>query len=145
MTEIEDNLRRRYTNNSAKDQTLSSWIPKRPNGSNPQEMARRQINKNLEEKDQIINNEEFLKDIKDDIFQQVEEYLLEVHGTEALTRKMEHFNESWAKFFGRYGNILILALGELTDEIEFLNHEGYIDKFKASKQMESVAKRLGLQ
>ncbi len=59
-------------------------------------------------------------------------------------RKMDHFNESWEKFFGRYGNIVILALGELTDEIDFLNHEGYIDKYKLSKQIESVSKRLGL-
>lgn len=144
MSERDDILRRRYINNKPEEQVSSSWIPKRPNGSDPMEMARRQINKNLEEKERIVNNEAFLKDIKDDIFQQVEEYLLETYGPEMLKRKMEHFNDSWAKFFGRYGNIVILALGELTDEIEFLNHEGYIDKYKLSKQMESVSKRLGL-
>jgi hypothetical protein len=145
MKEINDQLKRRYAEASEKPKVTASWIKNRPNGSDTQELVRRQINRNQEEKDKTINNEEFLKDIKDDIFQQVEEYLLEKHGKEEFTRKMAHFNESWDKFYARYGNLLILSLGELTDDIEFLNHEGYMDKYKVSKQMESVAMRLGLQ
>lgn len=144
MSERNDILKSRYANNTPEEQRSSSWIPKRPNASDPMEMARRQINRSLEEREEIINNDAFLKDIKDDIFQQVEAYLLEAHGQEMFKRKMDHFNESWEKFFGRYGNIVILALGELTDEIDFLNYEGYIDKYKLSKQIESVSKRLGL-
>lgn len=122
-----------------------SWIPKKPFGNDPMVQLERQINRNQEESEKTINNEEFLAVIKTDIFEQVEIYLLEKHGEAMLPRKMEHFNESWEKFYGRYGNVVIIALGELTDEIEFLNHEGYIDKFKLSKQIESVSKRLGLQ
>lgn len=145
MKEIHDQLRRRYAGSLENPKASSSWIHKKANGSDPQEMVRRQINRNQEEKDKTINNEEFLRVIREDIFQQVAEYLMEKHGEEEFSRKMDHFNESWEKFYNRYGNLLILSLGELTDEIEFLNQEGFMDKYKVGKQMESVAKRLGLQ
>lgn len=145
MTEIYDSLERRYGGVTAKPLISKSWIPNRPHSSDPQEKLRRQINKNLEEADKTINNTELLTEIKNDIFEQVEAYLLEEHGDEVYKQKMDHFQNSWEKFYCRYGNVLILALGELTDEIEFLNHEGYIDKYKAGKQIESVKKRLGIQ
>ncbi len=144
MTEILDNLSRRYKSETPKKVSSNSWIPTRPNGSDPKEMLRRQINKDQPDKEKTINNEEFITPIREDIFEQVGVYLLEEHGEEKFAEKWEHFNESWTKFFDRYGNLLILALGELTDEIDFLNKEGFIDKFKACKQMESVAKRLGV-
>lgn len=121
-----------------------SWIPKKPFGNDPMVLLERKLDRNQEESEKTINNLEFLAVIKMDIFEQVEIYLLEKHGENMLPRKMGHFNESWGKFYERYGNVIIIALGELTDEIEFLNHEGYIDKYKLGKQIESVSKRLGL-
>lgn len=104
----------------------------------PDEKKLKRLRENLQENAEMM---EVLNLALTDIWEQVAIFLADNYGEEKWQEKMDHFDESWVKMYEKYGNDLIIALGEQTDDINFVNHEGYIDKHEADELVSDVRKR----
>ncbi|OGD81383.1 hypothetical protein A2572_01110 [Candidatus Collierbacteria bacterium RIFOXYD1_FULL_40_9] len=76
-----------------------------------------------------------------DIWEQVAIYIREKYGDEKFDEKFRNFDKSWEKLHEKYGNDLVIALGEQTDEVNFINHEGYLDKEVVAQLVKDIKRR----
>ncbi len=76
-----------------------------------------------------------------DIWEQTINFLRENYGEEKLEEKYANFETSWEKLHEKWGNDLIIALGEQTDDINFINHEGFLNKEVVAELVKDVKKR----
>ena len=138
-----------YGNKSSESGDNSSWIPKRKHFKDDllgelREIASQSTGLSAQETDKIIKENLILTQAKDDIFSQVAQYLLGEYGDDGYEIRFSHFNESWERMYEKYGDQLILALAEITDDLAldpFVNFSGYIDKDKVKEQIKSISRR----
>jgi hypothetical protein len=128
LTELQDRLKRLYGEEKVEIPESKSWVPKRPFRNDPWERLKRQIEEHQYRQEKVTYDEATLTKIKEELFRQVEEFLKSEYGDKRLEEKIDHFSTSWNKMYEKYGNLLIVALEELSHEMRFVNHEGYIDK-----------------
>lgn len=76
-----------------------------------------------------------------DIWEQTINFLRENYEEEKLEQKFENFQASWDKQYEKWGNDLVIALGEQTDNINFVNHEGFLDKKTVEELVKDVRAR----
>ena len=76
-----------------------------------------------------------------DIWEQTINFLRENYEEDKLDEKFNHFQTSWDKQYEKWGNDLVIALGEQTDDVNFVNHEGYLDKETVEELVKDVRAR----
>lgn len=76
-----------------------------------------------------------------DIWEQTIEFLKENYGEDKIGEKFAHFETSWEKQYDKWGNDMIIALGEQTDDVNFINHEGYLDKEVVEELVKDIRAR----
>ena len=149
MPNFSERLMGIYGNKSSESDENSSWIPKRKHIKDDllgelREIASQATGLSAQETDKIIKENLILAQAKDDIFSQVAQYLLDEYGDDGYEIRFSHFNESWERMYEKYGDQLILALAEITDDLAldpFVNFSGYIDKDKVKEQIKSISRR----
>lgn len=93
---------------------------------------------------EVLDKETVIKDCKEDIFTTVAEYLLAEYGEDGLETRLTNFGESWQKMFDKYGDDLVYALAERTDDINedpFVNFAGYLNKEMVKGLVSSIRAR----
>ncbi len=131
MSEFSRKLLEKYSN--IEKPVTKSWIPKKI-FPDPQ---RRRLEERLLES---ANKAEMLRAIEENVFYAVGQFIFASTDEVHQDRKIKNFGTSWGKFLEKYGEDLIFAFGQKTNKIDFLNHEGFIDK-NAAKEIVKAWKK----
>lgn len=149
MPNLTERLLGIYGNKTSDTGENSSWIPKRKHFKDDllgelRETVSQSGSLSAQETDKLISENLILTQAKEDIFSQVAFYLQSEYGDDGYETRLSHFNESWTRMYEKYGDQLILALAEITDDLEsdpFVNFSGYLDKDKLREQIKSLSNR----
>lgn len=104
----------------------------------PDESKLKRLTDELEDNAQMM---EILNLATVDIWEQVIEYFRDNYGEETIQAKLANFEESWDIQYEKWGNDLIIALGEHTDDVNFVGHEGYLNKEVTQSLVKDIRKR----
>ncbi len=94
----------------------------------------------MEEETQIL--EELMNEAIEEIFASVEDWFERDLGQgQPLENRIYNFTMSWNSQFQRHGAKLVWAIGEMTEEMNFVNHAGFIKIDLVKKKIDEIEKR----
>ena len=114
------------------------------NAANPyEELRRTHGDGSLSSKrtEDLMREQEILGAAKIFIFEIVGLHLLSAYGERGLETRLQNFQKSWDTQFDRYGTIMVTAMSELTVDMKFVNHDGWIRKVVLRNKIEEIRKR----
>ncbi|KKT40442.1 hypothetical protein A3K29_03520 [Candidatus Collierbacteria bacterium RIFOXYB2_FULL_46_14] len=144
MASLQEKLRNVYGGQENVVAESRSWIPKRM-ANNPYDQLKRTMGAegNLSPKrtKDMMEEQELLGSARDGVFEAVAVHLLTTYGSSTLEVSLQNFQKSWDTQFERYGTIMVVALSELTNEMKFVNHDGWIRKVVLRNKVAEIKKR----
>lgn len=140
MSSIQERLARLYPEQAPKDN--ASWIPKRTRDVSPEGKLRENREKTAEAETQDAEMQVLLNEAIDEIFAAVEDYLFDKFGAgPAFENRLENFTGSFESYYDKLGVILVWALGEMTDEMNFLKQNGHLIHDIVEQKIREIEKR----
>lgn len=144
MASLHDKLLGKYPEKGL--QPSNSWIPKRQFQLDPTERLRQNLLDEIagreakEEEERVL--ETLMQDAIEEIFASVEDWFeRELGQGPALENRLYNFKASWENQFNRHGVILVWAIGEMTEEMNFVNKAGFIRIDLVKMKMDEIEKR----
>ncbi len=144
MASLNERLLDLYPEN--KPQSSPSWIPKRPHHLDPVDKFRKDLAQEMAEKAAMEEEAQRLGELMDEaieeIFVCVEDLFESKLGQgQALENRIYNFTMSWNSQFQRHGPKLVWAIGEMTEEMNFVNHAGFIRIDLVKAKINEIEKR----
>ncbi len=127
-------------------QSSNSWIPKRPFHLDPVDKLRNNLAEEMAEKAALEAEsqrlEELMNEAIEEIFACVEDlFERELGQGPALENRIYNFTMSWNSQFQRHGVKLVWAIGEMTEEMNFVNRAGFIKIDLVKAKINEIEKR----
>ncbi|HBC44787.1 MAG: hypothetical protein UX08_C0020G0010 [Candidatus Collierbacteria bacterium GW2011_GWB1_45_35] len=123
---------------------VGSWISKKT-ASNPFDELKKTLKPDgslsPRRTEDLLVEQENLIQAKIIIFESVAHHMLAEGGEKYLEVHLKNFHDSWDKLFIRYGTMMVLALKELANDMNFLRPDGEIKKAVLGRKIREMKKR----
>lgn len=118
-----------------------SWIPKKDRTSAEARLQHRYDVRDAEQ-EEIDETQKLIDEAITEIFASVEDYLFTIHGAgPEFENRLENFAESFEHHYAKVGVMLVWAIGEMTEEMNFLKQNGFLINEVIEQKIKEIEKR----